>query len=86
MTTIVHLKVVQPEESDSRYVWSGEEGEPVFEGAEPDQSLACGACDIVLARSISKAALAERFDVPGRLTIRCACGATNLVFAADARG
>lgn len=84
MTTIVYLKVVEPEDTDSRYVWSGEKGEPVFEGAEPDQSLACGACRTMLARDVSTQTLAQRFEVPSRLTIQCACGATNLVLPSGA--
>ena len=84
MTTTIYLKVVEPEDSDSRYVWSGEKGGPVFEGAEPGENLACGACQTVLARDVSRETLAQRFEVPARLTIQCACGATNLVLPPDA--
>jgi hypothetical protein len=76
MTTI-RLPVVDDPSPDRDVILRG--ATPLFSG-DDDESLACGRCGAVVARSVSTRTLyRETHSRSARLLLVCACGAYNLL-------
>lgn len=79
MTSKIYLPVVDgPEEGDATLVYDGPKDQPILQGDNREESLACGNCKRVIVKHMSTSDVFNGISsTSGRLLLRCNCQAYN---------